>query len=181
VQEKEVLTTGEVARLCHVAPRTVSKWFDSGKLRGYRIPGSRDRRIPRRQLLSFMRAYGIPTEGLQDDRCRVLIVDPTPPEGLAEAMNASQRYQVKTAGNGFEAGLTARQFHPHAIVLDASEDLEEAVNICRNIKSDEALRNVKVIAVGIPASAGSNTFDHRLAKPYSLSELVKLIDALVSS
>ena len=43
--QKEVLTTGEVARICRVAPRTVSKWFDTGKLRGYRIPGSRDRRI----------------------------------------------------------------------------------------------------------------------------------------
>jgi len=180
VQQKEVLTTGEVAKLCHVAPRTVSKWFDTGKLRGYRIPGSRDRRIPRRQLLSFMRAYGIPTEGLQDDRSRVLIVDPAPPEGLTEAMNASQRYEVKTATNGFEAGLTARQFHPHAIVLDASEDPQEAAIICRNIKSDESLRDVEVIAVGAPASVGSNTFDHRLSKPYSLSELVRLIDAIVS-
>ena len=39
---KEVFTTGEVARICNVAPRTVSKWFDTGQLRGYRIPGSKD-------------------------------------------------------------------------------------------------------------------------------------------
>ena len=38
--DKEVLTTGEVAKICNVAPRTVSKWFDSGSLKGYRIPGS---------------------------------------------------------------------------------------------------------------------------------------------
>ncbi|NLE61752.1 MAG: helix-turn-helix domain-containing protein, partial [Planctomycetes bacterium] len=25
---KDVLTTGDVARICNVAPRTVSKWFD---------------------------------------------------------------------------------------------------------------------------------------------------------
>ena len=42
---KDVLTTGEVAKICNVAPRTVSKWFDSGALHGYRIPGSKDRRI----------------------------------------------------------------------------------------------------------------------------------------
>src|SRR4051812_28109101 len=40
---KDVLTTGEVAKICNVAPRTVSKWFDSGALHGYRIPGSKDR------------------------------------------------------------------------------------------------------------------------------------------
>ena len=38
--EKDVLTTGEVAEICKVAPRTVSKWFDSGELEGYRISGS---------------------------------------------------------------------------------------------------------------------------------------------
>ena len=43
--EKEVLTTGEVAKICNVAARTVSKWFDSGQIEGYRIPGSKDRRI----------------------------------------------------------------------------------------------------------------------------------------
>jgi excisionase family DNA binding protein len=47
---KKVFTTGQVAKICKVAPRTVSKWFDSGRLRGYRIPGSQDRRIPREQL-----------------------------------------------------------------------------------------------------------------------------------
>ena len=40
---KKVFTTGQVAKICKVAPRTVSKWFDSGRLRGYRIPGSQDR------------------------------------------------------------------------------------------------------------------------------------------
>src|ERR687886_569888 len=34
---KKVFTTGQVAKICKVAPRTVSKWFDSGRLRGYRI------------------------------------------------------------------------------------------------------------------------------------------------
>ena len=41
---KKVFTTGQVAKICKVAPRTVSKWFDTGRLRGYRIPGSQDRR-----------------------------------------------------------------------------------------------------------------------------------------
>ncbi len=51
--EKDVLTTGEVAKICNVASRTVSKWFDSGQLRGYRIPGSKDRRIPVANLVKF--------------------------------------------------------------------------------------------------------------------------------
>ena len=57
---RNVLTTGEVAAICNVASRTVGKWFDSKLLKGYRIPGSRDRRIPVPELVRFMKKYEIP-------------------------------------------------------------------------------------------------------------------------
>jgi excisionase family DNA binding protein len=55
-----VLTTGDVARICNVAPRTVSKWVDSRLLNGYRIPGSKERRIPIPELIAFMKKHNIP-------------------------------------------------------------------------------------------------------------------------
>jgi excisionase family DNA binding protein len=64
---KRVFTTGQVAKLCKVAPRTVCKWFDAGKLRGYRIPGSQDRRVPRDNLLRFLRENGMPLDDLEPD------------------------------------------------------------------------------------------------------------------
>ena len=73
-KKKSVLTTGQVAKICNVAPRTVSKWFDSGQLRGYRIPGSKDRRIPVDQLVRFMKSHGMPTEGVETGSIGVLIV-----------------------------------------------------------------------------------------------------------
>src|SRR3954471_4663395 len=73
--DKDVLTTGEVAKICNVAPRTVSKWFDTGVLKGYRIPGSKDRRIPVSQLVRFMKEHGIPFDGMSGGKTRVLIVD----------------------------------------------------------------------------------------------------------
>jgi excisionase family DNA binding protein len=57
---RNVLTTGEVAKICNVAARTVTKWFDNKLLNGYRIPGSRDRRIPVPELVHFMKKYKIP-------------------------------------------------------------------------------------------------------------------------
>lgn len=63
-KHNDVFTTGEVAKICSVAPRTVSKWFDSGKLKGYKIPGSRDRRITKTALVSFMKSHNVPTDAL---------------------------------------------------------------------------------------------------------------------
>ena len=72
---KKVFTTGQVAKICKVAPRTVSKWFDSGRLRGYRIPGSQDRRIPRDQLIKFLKEHGMPLGELEEEGLhKVLII-----------------------------------------------------------------------------------------------------------
>lgn len=60
-----LFTVGQVAKICKVAPRTVSKWFDSGRLRGYRIPGSQDRRIPREYLIRFLKEHGMPLGELE--------------------------------------------------------------------------------------------------------------------
>jgi len=55
-----VLTTGDVAKICTVSVGTVYKWFDKALLAGYRIPGSRDRRIPIAELARFMAVNKIP-------------------------------------------------------------------------------------------------------------------------
>ncbi len=58
----KVFTTGQVAKICNVAPKTVTKWFDNGHIKGYRRPGSKDRRIPVKELIKFMKSYEIPIE-----------------------------------------------------------------------------------------------------------------------
>jgi len=63
---KKVFTTGQVAKICRVSPRVVGKWFDAGKLGGYRIPGSQDRRIPREHLIRFLKEHGLPLGELEE-------------------------------------------------------------------------------------------------------------------
>jgi len=179
---KDVLTTGQVATVCHVAPRTVSKWFDSGKLKGYRIPGSRDRRIPIDQLIAFMRAHGLPLDGLDGGTCRVLIVGEQLPGELLEALSAADRYEVRTAANGFEAGVFAQQFRPHVVVLPVDEDADGAAGICRNIKGSASLGAAKVIASANQITESlrsrllSKGFDEVLPSPYTFPQLARTIE-----
>ena len=104
--KKAVLTTGEVARICNVAPRTVSKWFDQGHLRGYRIPGSKDRRIPVDQLIRFMRSNGIPLNGLDVDETRVLVLsgDEGWANTLASALEQGGGFKVTVTATGVRGG-----------------------------------------------------------------------------
>ena len=55
---KQVFTVGQVAEVCKVAPRTVTKWFDSERLKGFRLPGG-DRRVPREELMKFLKEHGM--------------------------------------------------------------------------------------------------------------------------
>ena len=61
---KTVYSTLEAAKVCKVSEQAVIQSFDSGQLKGFRLPGSRDRRIPRESLLRFMEENGIPTDDL---------------------------------------------------------------------------------------------------------------------
>ncbi|MCD6304280.1 MAG: helix-turn-helix domain-containing protein [Planctomycetes bacterium] len=179
---KDVLTTGEVARICRVAPRTVSKWFDTGKLRGYRIPGSRDRRIPRRQLLAFMRAHGIPLDGLDGGRCRVMVLSRGLPDDTVSAVGQSDRYELRVASNGFEAGMIAQDFRPHVVVVEAAENEQDAVAVCRLIKNAEELAGsaVLIVAADLDESRRRHLmglgFDGCIARPLTASKLLAAVE-----
>ena len=62
----QVLTMGHISKICMVAPRTVTKWFDKGWLKGYRVPGSQDRRVTIQSLRDFMIEREIPVEYLDN-------------------------------------------------------------------------------------------------------------------
>src|SRR6476469_6950484 len=132
---KDVLTTGEVAKICNVAPRTVSKWFDSGALRGYRIPGSKDRRIPINQLIRFMKQHGMPLNGLMTGCTRILIVDDEQDivEVLEKILEDEAKYEVEVAKGGFAAGVTAERFRPHVMLVDLHLSEAKATDVVKQV------------------------------------------------
>ena len=46
--------TGEAAEICMCSQQTIIRCVDSGKIKGYRLPGSTHRRIPSEKLYKFM-------------------------------------------------------------------------------------------------------------------------------
>lgn len=181
---KDVLTTGEVARICRVAPRTVSKWFDSGQLKGYRIPGSKDRRIPLNELVRFMKANNMPTEALPVGKIRVLLVsgddhlDPKLPDVLA----AQGGYEVHTAQGNFEAGCAVQRFTPHVVLINLLAPGIDARDICRSIRTNEELETIKVIALANQLGSQEalalmqKGFDSYVPNPSDPSEIIKKIE-----
>ncbi len=146
---KNVLTTGDVAKICNVAPRTVSKWFDNGQLKGYRIPGSKDRRIPVSELVRFMKMHNMPTAALPVGKIRVLIADSNDKtaSALADVLQNEGDYEVQTVQSNFGTGAVVQKFAPHVLLVSLLAEGIDAVNICRYIRANEDLRTIKIIAL----------------------------------
>lgn len=62
IKPKSSYTTGEIAEILGLNINTVIKWFDSGMLKGFRLPGSNERRVPFEALKDFMRTYNLPLD-----------------------------------------------------------------------------------------------------------------------
>ena len=181
---KDVLTTGEVAKICNVAPRTVSKWFDSGALHGYRIPGSKDRRIPLNQLIRFMKQHGMPLNGLMTGQTRIMIVDDEQDivEVLEKILEDEAKYEVEVAKGGFAAGITADKFRPHVILIDMHLRDIDGREVCKAVKNNPDLQLTKVIAMsgkmtddeakGLTAAG----FDGFLRKPFHVRQVIESIE-----
>jgi excisionase family DNA binding protein len=185
---KSVFTTGEVAEICNLSQQTVIRCFDSGRLKGFRVPGSRFRRIPRDSLIHFMKEHTIPLDRLEMGKTRVLVVDDDPAivEMLVELLERDGRFEVQTAATGFDAGLRTREFLPDVIVLDYMLPDINGNAVCRSIRSDESLKDVKVIIVsGVVDRQDVDKLyadgaDDFLQKPFSIEQLVTRIMELVS-
>jgi excisionase family DNA binding protein len=183
--EKDVLTTGEVAKICNVASRTVSKWFDSGQLRGYRIPGSKDRRIPVTALRKFMKNHGIPMDGLMSGSTRVLVVDQddevvnTLKQILAEQTN----YEIRTASNAFAAGIECEKYRPHVVLLDMHLSDGDGKGITKVLQGNDDLQTTKVIGMSSKLTDGQvaqirmQGFENALRKPFSVRQVIDAIEA----
>ena len=146
---KTVFTTGEAAKICNVSQQTIIRCFDSGQLKGFRVPGSRFRRIPRDVLYRFMKDNGIPTDALESGRRKALIVDDDEElvELIRDVFDADGRFDVRVANNGFDAGMMVKEYKPDIIVLDVMLPDINGKEVCQRVRSDSTLDDVRIICI----------------------------------
>ena len=178
---KTVFTTGEAAKICKVSQQTIIRCFDSGQLKGFRVPGSRFRRIPRDHLFSFMKDNGIPTDALESGKRKVLIVDDDKDlvELMADVFARDGRFEIRTANNGFDAGMLVKEFRPDLVVLDVMLPDINGKEVCLRVRNDDTLEDVKIICISGMVEAdkvadlrdsGANDF---MQKPFAVEKLLE--------
>lgn len=184
---QSVFTTGQVAKICNVSQQTIIRCFDRGLLDGFRVPGSKFRRIPRESLIKFMKENKFPLDRLGTGKKRVLVVDDDPDivEIVVEVLERDGRFDTQTASTGFDAGIMTKEFRPDLIVLDYMLPDINGNAVCRRIRADKSLEHVRIIIVsGVVNREDVETLldagaDDFLQKPFDVKELVNRISELV--
>ena len=189
---KNLFTTGEAAEICNISQQTIIRCFDSGKLDGFRIPGSRFRRIPRDNLIKFMKENGIPMDNLvmkAAGRVKILIVDDDDEivELMVDVLTRDGRFEIRTASSGYDAGLLTEQFRPDVMILDYMLPDVNGNIVCQTIKRNPDFENIKIIIVSGVVNqeeiqdlidSGATEF---IRKPFNIADLVEKILLTVES
>jgi two-component system response regulator RpaA len=183
---KKVFTTGQVAKICKVAPRTVSKWFDSGRLRGYRIPGSQDRRIPREHLIKFLKEHNMPLGELEEEGWhKILIIGAEKLfiDRIQEMCPEDDDYKYELANSGFEAGIQAESFHPDTIIIDLALGRSEALQIAANLRRNAQYEQTLIVALASedeanPEGLSDHGYSEAFKKPFDIALLAERIRTL---
>ncbi len=184
---KNLYTTGEAAEICNVSQQTIIRCFDSGRLQGFRIPGSRFRRIPHESLIKFMKDNNIPLDNIESGKKKVLIVDDDPEilEMMVDVLVRDGRFEVKTASSGYDAGIVTQQFRPDLIILDYMLPDVNGNVVCRTIKKNPEFAATRVIIVSGVVNqteiedllqAGAEDF---IQKPFDITELLTRISSVL--
>ena len=180
---KNLYTTGEVAQICNLSQQTIIRCFDAGRLDGFRIPGSKFRRIPHESLVKFMQENSIPADSLQSGKKKILIVDDDAEiiELMVDVLVRDGRFEVRTASSGYEGGILTQQFGPDLIILDYMLPDVNGNIVCKTIKQNPDFAEIKIIIVSGVVNedeiqdlkqSGAEDF---IKKPFNIVQLVDKI------
>jgi excisionase family DNA binding protein len=184
---KTVFTTGEAAKICKVSQQTIIRCFDNGQLKGFRVPGSRFRRIPREMLYKFMKDNGIPTDALESGKRKVLLVDDDVElvELMTKVLEEDGRFEVRIATTGFDAGMMVKEYRPDLIVLDVMLPDINGKEVCQRVRADNTLEEVRILCISGMieddkiADLKLSGADEFLHKPFEIEMLIERMCGLL--
>jgi DNA-binding response OmpR family regulator len=127
-----------------------------------------------------MKDNGIPTDALESGKRKVLIVDDDQElvELMVDAFARDGRFDIKTANNGFDAGMLVKEFRPDLVVLDVMLPDINGREVCQRVRMDPTMESVKIICISGMIerdkiadlrAAGANDF---MNKPFAVEALL---------
>ena len=127
-----------------------------------------------------MKENGIPTDALESGKKKLLIVDDDQDlvDLIKDGFDRDGRFDIRTANNGFDAGMGVKEFRPDLVVLDVMLPDINGKEVCQRVRNDPSMDMVKILCISgmvehskVDAlkTAGANDF---MQKPFAIDDLI---------
>jgi excisionase family DNA binding protein len=187
-EDKMLYTTGEVAARTGLSQQTIIRCFDSGRIGGFRVPGSTSRRITHKALMAFMHSHGIPVMGESDESehtCSVLLIhdDQETISSITQAMESRDCIGLHVATTAWEAGLLAASARPDLVIISARMPDLNLEQVCRSLRDRPELQSMHLVALARRYRQGEKETLRQLGvetflrPPLEMDEILGLIPA----
>ncbi len=119
---------------------------------------------------------------------RILVVDDDPliRDLLADILLSQRSCKIEEASNGIEACIRIGTFRPDLLVLDLFMPEMNGLEVCRVIRNDPELANLKILVVTGHSAHGSLDEIRRMGKtdvlfkPFDIQEFLKKVDNILA-
>ena len=149
---KKVYSTGEVAEICKVSQQTIIRCFDAGLIRGFRVPGSRFRRVPHEELIRFMSDNGIDTALQKNNTPRLLVVtnDQLILSAVSSAVGSKNGVEIRHASDAFDTGASLHERYPDYVVVDLAMPGIDPLKFAHAVRPNGLTKAHGILAIDPP-------------------------------
>ena len=186
---RKALGTYNISKICQVAPITVGRWIEEGKL-PYFTTGGGHRRVWEEDLVKFLKEhnYPLPKNLKSSLQHTILIIDDESATRRLIRRALEKNFpsvQIDEAADGYEAGEKISTWIPSLVILDLILPGINGIKVCERIRNNKALKSVKILALTADPSddakkkilkAGANAF---MSKPFETATIVKTVEKLI--
>ncbi len=197
---RKLLKISEAAKVVGVLPSTIRYYTDSGLLKfkgetkgGHRLYDVNDVTVVVNKI-KFLSAKGLLIEEIKKELSdslqskKILVIDDEPEVGNLVKDICAEKFhdtEVKIVYDGFTAGRILSEYLPDLIILDLMLPGINGFGVCRQIRTSEYLKGVKILAVtGYDTTENreriiSSGADDYLAKPLEVATLTEKIKKMM--
>lgn len=186
----KVFSAYDLARFCHVDPKTAWKWIQDEKISFFKTAGGQ-KRIWCHDLIVFLKSLNIPVPAELETSSifRILIVDDEPASRRTIRLvirKVLPKAEIHEAVDGFQAGSKVMALKPSLLILDQFLPGMNGTEVCRFIRAEKELKGIKILAVSGQEieetrnqllEAGADDF---IGKPFDVKDFASRLKELVS-
>jgi excisionase family DNA binding protein len=187
-ENMKTLTSGEIATYCDVNLRTVIRWIESGKLKGFKLPGRGNNRVLVEDFIEFLERHEMPIPDALKGTVipSILIVDDELP--VAKSIQRVARragFDSYIATGGFQAGIMLSQYEPKVMTLDLSMPGMDGYSVIDFTRDQEKYKSLKIVVISALDEASLERAleigaDATLQKPFSNHDLTMVLEQFMS-